>query len=249
MKRFGKIMLTALCLALLAGCGKTGQEPASTQTPAPAVTAAPETAVTPQPEETTAPEEPLVGEALRYQRAVVDFWGLGYDTFEDHLLVIPKINREGEGAQVLNQKIYDTYAPIYQELQEYQEEERLYYITYTSRTAGDLVGIIMYENGGWQYSEAWHSYTAFYYDAAQDRELTFEEYVAALGFDLPTLETKVLAMEDTGETQNHTSLGDAPQLTGCIADEEGTTIIVSHVYSEMMGDYSSVRCYNVGPVL
>ena len=248
MNRFGKIVLTALCLALLAGCGKTGQEPASAQTPAPAVTSAPEAAVTPQPEETAAPEEPLVGEALRCQREVVDTNHEDYP-FNDHQLVIPKINREGEGAQALNQKIYDTYAPIYQELQEYQEEERLYYITYTSRTAGDLVGIIMYENGGWQYSEAWHSYTAFYYDAAQDRELTFEEYVAALGFDLPTLQEQLLTMEDTDGTQGHTNLGDAPQLTGCIADEEGTTIIVSHVYSEMIGDYSSVRCYNVGPVL
>lgn len=248
MKRLGKIVLTALCLSLLAGCGKTGQEPASTQTPAPAVTAAPETAVTPQPEETAAPEEPLVGEALRYQREVVDTNHEDYP-FNDHQLVIPKINRDGEGAQALNQKIYDTYAPIYQELQEYQEENRLYNITCTSRMAGDLVGIIMTESVAWQYSEGEVDYTAFYYDAAQDRELTFEEYITALGFDLPTLETKVLAMEDTGETQNHTSLGDAPQLTGCIADEEGTTIIVSHVYSEMIGDYSSVRCYNVGPVL
>lgn len=96
MNRFEKAMFTALCLALLAGCGKTGQEPASTQTPAPAATSAPEIAVTPQPEETTAPEEPLVGEALRYQREVVDTENMGY-TFEDHLLVIPKINREGEG--------------------------------------------------------------------------------------------------------------------------------------------------------
>ena len=107
--------------------------------------------------------------------------------FNDHQLVIPKINRDGEGAQALNQKIYDTYAPIYQELQEYQEENRLYNITCTSRMAGALVGIIMTESVAWKYSEGEVDYTAFYYDAAQDRELTFEEYITALRFDLPTL--------------------------------------------------------------
>ena len=241
-----RLAALALALALLTACGPQPQPPVSSDAAGPqAATAAPAS----EPAPAATPEGPLVADALRYEREVVE---IGIDPtydFGEHLLAIPRIDREGAGAQALNQKIWDRYAALYQQLQDHSEEDAIYRIDYVSRTAGDLVGIMITELVSWQYSEGTKSYAAFYYDAARDRELTFAEYLAALGLDRADLQARLLTMEDTGDQAYHTKLGDAPELTGCIADAEGTTVVFSHVYSEMNGDYNSVLCYSTGPVL
>ena len=58
-----------------------------------------------------------------------------------------------------------------------------------------MVFICVQADGGWQYSEGWHSNSYYYYDAAAGREITAAEYLEYFGLDAESL-VKMAALSD-----------------------------------------------------
>ena len=71
----------------------------------------------------------------------------------------------------------------------------MYHISYSSSSLGCMVFICVQADGGWQYSEGWHSNSYYYYDAAAGREVTAAEYLEYFGLDAESL-VKAAALSD-----------------------------------------------------
>lgn len=191
-----QIALTAVAIAvMLTACGKdtpdnikpetdlpdslstnvTSTEPAETTETSPA-----ETTVT------TAPAPlPEVKDGTVYTKKAIDIYDGGLDFL--HSLTIPKIDSTKPGAEALNAKILADQQEKLDALAANKEENYLYTVTYSTSGADGILAINVYEYIGWQYSEGGSSRRFYYYDAAEDRELTLDETLAKLSVTQETI--------------------------------------------------------------
>ena len=182
------VLTAAALVAALAACGENnpgGKQTTDTAPPASLTTqteATSQTTVTTEttPPETTAPAPlPEVKDGTVYTKKAIDAFQDGSLDFM-HSLTIPKIDSTKPGAEALNAKILAEQQDKLDALAAGKEENHLYTVTYSTSGADGILAINVYEYIGWQYSEGGSSRRFYYYDAAEDRELTLDETLARL---------------------------------------------------------------------
>lgn len=187
----------------------------------------------------------IVTDALDYTREIIPAYDWADFSGQYHTIRLPKIDLPTEGAQGLNDKIYNDHSTPYETLLNYAEEEYIVRIDYEYKVYKDVIGIVVEFVTGPQHAGAYAYRSYYYYNIKQDREVTFDEYISELGYTKTDLERVLKSMEDLGEYESHKSLGDAPVLDACIADENSTFVVFSNAAYTMNG----VTSYEVGPVV
>ena len=192
-------LLTAAALvAALAACGENnpgGKQTSDTAPPASLTTqteATSQTTVTTETTETTPPETtapaalPEVKDGTVYTKKAVDMFSGGDFDFL-HSLTVPKIDSTKPGAEALNAKILADQQEKLDALAAGKEKNDLYTVTYSVSGADGILAVNVYEFTGWQYSESYSSRRFYYYDAAEDRELTLDETLSKLAMTKESL--------------------------------------------------------------
>ena len=189
-------LLTAAALvAALAACGENnpgGKQTTDTAPPASLTTQTEATSQTTETTETTPPETtapaplPEVKDGTVYTKKAIDAFQDGSLDFM-HSLTIPKIDSTKPGAEALNAKILAEQQDKLDALAANKEENHLYTVTYSTSGADGILVINVYEYFGWQYSEGGSSRRFYYYDAAEDRELTLDETLSKLAMTKESL--------------------------------------------------------------
>ena len=189
-------LLTAAALAAaLAACGENNPGGKQTTDTAPPASLATQTEATSQttvttettPPETTAPAAlPEVKDGTVYTKKAVDMYS-GGDFGFTHSLTVPKIDSTKPGAEALNAKILADQQEKLDALAAGKEKNDLYTVTYSVSGADGILAVNVYEFTGWQYSESYSSRRFYYYDAAEDRELTLDETLSKLAMTKESL--------------------------------------------------------------
>ena len=187
-KKLLTVLTAAALVAALAACGENnpgGKQTTDTTPPASLTTQTEATSQTTEAAETTPPETtapaplPEVKDGTVYTKKAIDAFQDGSLDFM-HSLTIPKIDSTKPGAEALNAKILAEQQDKLDALAANKEENHLYTVTYSTSGADGILAINVYEYIGWQYSEGGSSRRFYYYDAAEDRELTLDETLARL---------------------------------------------------------------------
>ena len=187
-KKLLTVLTAAALVAALAACGENnpdGKQTTDTAPPASLTTQTEATSQTAEATETTPPETtapaplPEVKDGTVYTKKAIDAFQDGSLDFM-HSLTIPKIDSTKPGAEALNAKILAEQQDKLDALAANKEENHLYTVTYSTSGADGILAINVYEYIGWQYSEGGSSRRFYYYDAAEDRELTLDETLARL---------------------------------------------------------------------
>lgn len=197
MSKHLKVTLIALMLvAALAACGKDNPQNTTNPTGEVGTSAESEPTVT-EPTETTVPETtapetapsaplPEVKDGTVYTKEAIDYAFGGSFGFT-HSLLIPAIDSTKPGAEALNAKMLADQQEKLDDLAAGKEENVLYTVNYSTSGADGILVINVYEYIGWQYSESGTTRRFYYYDAAEDRELTADEVLTRLSFTKETL--------------------------------------------------------------
>ncbi len=188
-------LLTAAALvAALAACGENNPGGKQTTDTAPPASLTAQTEATSQttvttettPPETTAPAAlPEVKDGTLYTKKAIDIYDGGLDFL--HSLTIPKIDSAKPGAEALNAKMLADQQEKLDALAAGKEKNDLYTVTYSVSGADGILAVNVYEFTGWQYSESYSSRRFYYYDAAEDRELTLDETLSKLAMTKESL--------------------------------------------------------------
>jgi len=187
----------------------------------------------------------IVIDAVNYSREIISvFEWMDYSGY-NHTIRIPKINLSSENAQNFNNKIYNDHAAPYEVLLNYHEEQMIYHVNYTYKLYEDVVGIIVEFTGGPQAAGAEIRRSYYYYDVKNDKEISLDEYINALGYTTNELESILKKMEDISGYEAHSNLGDNPKLEACIADTESTLVVFTNAAYTMDGTTS----YEVQPIV
>ena len=182
------VLTAAALVAALAACGENnpgGKQTTDTAPPASLTTQTEATSQTTEATETTPPETtapaplPEVKDGTVYTKKAVDMYS-GGDFGFTHSLTVPKIDSTKPGAEALNAKILADQQEKLDALAAGKEKNDLYTVTYSVSGADGILAVNLYEFTGWQYSESYSSRRFYYYDAAEDRELTLDETLARL---------------------------------------------------------------------
>ncbi len=194
-KKLLTLLTAAALVAALAACGENnpgGKQTTDTAPPASLTTqteATSQTTVTTEttPPETTAPAAlPEVKDGTVYTKKAVDMYS-GGDFGFTHSLTVPKIDSTKPGAEALNAKILADQQEKLDALAAGKEKNDLYTVTYSVSGADGILAVNVYEFTGWQYSESYSSRRFYYYDAAEDRELTLDETLSKLAMTKESL--------------------------------------------------------------
>lgn len=198
MSKHLKVTLIALMLvAALAACGKDNPQNTTNPTGEVGTSAESEPTVT-EPTETTVPETtapetapsaplPEVKDGTVYTKEAIDYAFGGSSFGFTHSLLIPAIDSTKPGAEALNAKMLADQQEKLDALAAGKEENVLYTVNYSTSGADGILVINVYEYIGWQYSESGTTRRFYYYDAAEDRELTADEVLTRLSFTKETL--------------------------------------------------------------
>ena len=197
MNKHLQITLTAIALAaMLTACGKSTPDNIKPETDLPdslstnvTTTEPAETTETSTAETTatTAPAAlPEVKDGTVYTKKAVDMYS-GGDFGFTHSLTVPKIDSTKPGAEALNAKILADQQEKLDALAAGKEKNDLYTVTYSVSGADGILAVNVYEFTGWQYSESYSSRRFYYYDAAEDRELTLDETLSKLAMTKESL--------------------------------------------------------------
>ena len=194
-KKLLTVLTAAALVAALAACGENnpdGKQTTDTAPPASLTTQTEATSQTTEATETTPPETtapaplPEVKDGTVYTKKAIDAFQDGSLDFM-HSLTIPKIDSTKPGAEALNAKILADQQEKLDALAAGKEKNDLYTVTYSVSGADGILAVNVYEFTGWQYSESYSSRRFYYYDAAEDRELTLDETLAKLAMTKESL--------------------------------------------------------------
>ena len=218
---FAAIAMT-LVIALAAGCAFTGgkqpqETPPETQPTTTEPTTEPITQPTTQPQDNEhlypvnpvfVGEEPFVvrdgssyTKDVKVTRENVGYWKCPLAL--QHSVRIPQLSHKTDNAKEFNKKIWRKYSDCLWELSEDREGSSVYWCDYQWDNQDGIVGILVYYDRGEQGVNSNTSVNGYYYDLNQDRELTFEEYLAANGTTYEQVLETVLNSEEyrqAGET-------------------------------------------------
>ena len=194
-KKLLTVLTAAALVAALAACGENnpgGKQTSDTAPPASLTTQTEATSQTTEAAETTPPETtapaplPEVKDGTVYTKKAVDMYS-GGDFGFTHSLTVPKIDSTKPGAEALNAKILADQQEKLDALAAGKEKNDLYTVTYSVSGADGILAVNVYEFTGWQYSESYSSRRFYYYDAAEDRELTLDETLSKLAMTKESL--------------------------------------------------------------
>ena len=194
-KKLLTVLTAAALAAALAACGEGKPNhsdapatdlPTSLTTQTEAASQTTETTETPPPETTAPAPLPEVKDGTVYTKKAVDMYS-GGDFGFTHSLTVPKIDSTKPGAEALNAKILSDQQEKLDALAAGKEKNDLYTVTYSVSGADGILAVNVYEFTGWQYSESYSSRRFYYYDAAEDRELTLDETLSKLAMTKESL--------------------------------------------------------------
>lgn len=136
--------------------------------------------------------QPIVIDAVNYEKTVItaDYaldMGIEQGAFGKHTVRIPKINLDTPTVQKINKEIYEIGGGVYELLLNNQESNMIYNYGYFYKEESGVVGIVVTKRGGIQCGGINNDYKAFYYDKRTDRQLSFKEYLSALGVNINDL--------------------------------------------------------------
>ncbi len=182
-------------------------------------------------------KEVTVRNAVNYTKKIVvtpELAATGYSNSEQHSIIIPEITSKTENAKAFNKKMYDVFGENYEKLLNNQEAQHIFICKYKSKNYNGIIGIVIETWLGVQAGGANNNYTAFYYDSKQDKELTFDEYVTALGLTKEELWTKVQNTTAYSDAYSYAMGDNSVSLKDCILDSTGTVVYLNDNYT-MMG--------------
>ena len=194
-KKLMTVLTAAALAAALAACGEGKPNhsdapatdlPTSLTTQTEAASQTTETTETTPPETTAPAALPEVKDGTVYTKKAVDMFSGGDFDFL-HSLTVPKIDSTKPGAEALNAKILADQQEKLDALAAGKEKNDLYTVTYSVSGADGILAVNVYEFTGWQYSESYSSRRFYYYDAAEDRELTLDETLSKLAMTKESL--------------------------------------------------------------
>lgn len=142
-----------------------------------------------KPEEKTLPEV-LVSTHIEKTKATVDTQNTGCE-FSDHRILVPGIDVQSDVAKMLNERIKSYCQPAVDALETNTEGEHIYLYWYVAGELDGYVGIVQRLIDEVQYGDISIDYKFTYYDANEDKEITFDEYLAKIGYSRDVLINKI----------------------------------------------------------
>ena len=178
--------------------------------------------------------EGTVVDAVTYSKDVVAAKGEDAKDYENqkHVIALPKISKDSANAKAFNEKIYNNSSKIYQELQSNKENREIYNIAYEYKEYKDIVGIMVMKNISSQGGETKFSYETYYYNLNKDCELTYEQYLKALGLTKEKIDSVTKETREYGEMLNMSSDKEKVYVKECLTDDNGTIIFVNNPNEE-----------------
>lgn len=177
-------------------------------------------------------------DAVNYSKKVEltqDLAAIGYDV--EGLINevrLPKLSSETANAEAFNQKLYNTFSHQYERLLNNQEGGNLLKCDYEYKQHNGVVGIVIKTNVGAWGAGANSYYYAFYYDFDQDKELTFDEYLEAIGIEYDLLTSRVKNTSMYQDFYSYVSEYNNVYIKDCILDENAS-IVYMNDSDTMMG--------------
>lgn len=142
-----------------------------------------------KPEEKTLPEV-LVSTHIEKTKATVDTQNTGCE-FSDHRILVPGIDVQSDVAKMLNERIKSYCQPAVDALETDTEGEHIYLYWYVAGEIDGYVGIVQRLIDEVQYGDTTIDYKFTYYDANEDKEIMFDEYLSAVGYSKNDLINKI----------------------------------------------------------
>lgn len=171
-----------------------------------------------------------VVDAVNYKRDVIFVhpeYNVGNDI--EHIIIIPKLEAtvESNSLKAFNDKIYSALSEPYDKLTANAEGDKLYDIQYKSKTYNDIIGIMVFYTVGIQNSEYDTDIYCYYYDTKNDKELSMDEYFAALGTSEEAVFNKFKQTSDYAEI-GYDADANQTVFECCILDENSAIIQISN---------------------
>ncbi len=184
-------------------------------------------------------------DAVNYEKDVVVHPPL-VDVWEPqgikHQIKIPKVSLNTASAQKFNQKIYNNHCYGYELLLLNQEAHMIFDCTYEYKVYKGVVAIAILDGLMVQAGGGGCSYKVYYYSLNEDRELTFDEYLDALGVKYGTVVSRIMntdaykdAMQDAWEP--------IINMTDCLLDENSTSAFFEDIAT--MDGWSEIKTTSV----
>lgn len=179
-----------------------------------------------------------VEDAVNYSKEVIadpQMAEIGWDAQGmTHYVRLPKLSSETANAKAFNQKLYDTFGEQYDQLLNNQEANHLFMCDYESKVHNGIIGIAIETNVGAQGTGANSCYYAFYYDANQDKELTFEKYLDAVGINYDLLSSRIKNTSMYKDFYSYISDYNNVYVKDCILGDDASIVYMNDM-DTMMG--------------
>ena len=171
--------------------------------------------------------QPLVIDAVNYEKPVItaDYaleTGFKQGDFGSHTVIIPKINLDTPTVQKINKEMYEIASGVYERLLNNEEYNQMYNYDYYYKEEGGVIGIVVTEYRAVQCGGSNFEYKAFYYDKRTDKQLSFKQYLSALGVNIKDLSSNskiVREYENAGQP-------DKPVILDAILDSKSSIVYV-----------------------
>ena len=158
---------------------------------------------------------------LTYEKPYVPY--NGGDSSFDHSLTIPAINQDTPDAAAINARLMDRAQQTIDTLEAGEEKDTIFLYGYLYTNVDGVLGIRMSWTLGVQSAGLWPAYEFIYYDMNAGKELTYDEYLTALGQTRDSLRQKLLAQSyfqgDFADAQFQNVIVDHSLVAGCYTSE------------------------------
>ncbi len=171
-----------------------------------------------------APDEPLVSDALNYEKDVVSLYP---DTdFGKHTYRLPKINGDTINIKEFNDGLFDCYSNGYNLLLNDEEGDYIMNVDYEYRVHNGLVSIMIKSYVGVQMAGVYCDINVHYYDLNADHPITYNEYLAALGTDAIAVRDYLYCSDEYLAEFGYDFSG---YISGLMADGDSLTYVIDEM--------------------
>lgn len=204
--------------------------------------------------EDTAPEgDVTVEDALNYEKDITGYTynqngQLVLDTvnagaYGKHKIRIPKLVGDGAEISAINDKLYEVGESKYNTLLNDNEGVNTYNIDYFSSADSKAVAIIQEINEGEQMVGGYAYYKTLYYDCQKQVEISFDDYIAVMGFTNDTLISKLKTIEDK---YNNLSNENLKNIKGIVLGKDYTYVLIDFPDAVDAEPASGLFMFNTG---
>ncbi len=173
-------------------------------------------------------------DALDYTKKVIPIDEAMYDPSWTHTIKIPKISASSSNALAFNAKIYKEFSPLHDALLCNGEGSAIINIDYKYKEYNSIIGITVTRHWAVQNSSSDPTYFFYYYDIKNDKELSFDQYLAALGSSRSAILQKMQKTSTYLQEIEH-ALYTTPEIIGGILDDQSGSFAIKGV-DFMWGD-------------